>query len=99
MTARPRTGVLRPGIRHEILRRAVALPFEHRSIPVTNAEDLIVLIMILHRDKDLRDIKGMLAAQKGRLNFDYLRSAARGVIENGLLIELDHLIQVYGRAP
>ena len=40
-------------LQDEILRRAVRLPFENRTNCVTTAEDLVLLKMVFHREKDL----------------------------------------------
>jgi hypothetical protein len=38
-------------LQDEILRRAVPLPFHKRTIPITSAEDLILLKMAFHRER------------------------------------------------
>lgn len=60
-------------LQHSILKRAVERPFHGHAIRVTTAEDLILLKMAFHRQKDLLDIKGILHVQKGRLDVPYLR--------------------------
>ncbi len=78
-----------------ILRRAVPLPFEGRLIPITTAEDLILLKMAFHRDKDLRDVRGILAVQKGRLDLAYLRAGAAKILERPAEAELVRWIRDY----
>lgn len=84
-------------LQDEILRRAVRLPFEGREIPVTTPEDLILLKMIFHRDKDLRDVRGILAVQKGRLDPAYIRTWAARTLEDAPEAELEAWLREYGR--
>lgn len=79
-------------LQHRILERAVAMPWRDRTIPVTTAEDLIVLKMVFHRDKDMRDIRAMLAASGGGLDRGYLLAQAAGVLEPHRLTELRQLL-------
>ena len=60
-------------LQEEILRRAVPLTLGGRPVPITTAEDLILLKLIVHRVKDLLDVRGILWLQRGRLDLDYLR--------------------------
>lgn len=82
-------------IQNEILRRAVRLDFEGRPIPVTTAEDLIVLKLIFHRPKDLQDVRGILATQGKRLDFAYMRKWAAQVLEDAAAAELEQWIAEY----
>jgi len=83
-------------LQDEILKRAVRLPFEGRPIPVTTAEDLILLKMAFHRDKDLRDVRGILATQKGKLDTAYLLSWIGRMLEDRSSEELRQWMREYG---
>jgi hypothetical protein len=80
---------------HSLLKRAVARPFHGRVIRVTTAEDLVLLKMAFHRQKDLLDIKGILHVQKGRLDIPYLRHWSGQMLEEPVVRELDKLIATY----
>lgn len=78
-----------------ILERAVVKMFHGRAIKVTTAEDLILLKMAFHRQKDLQDIKGLLHVQQGRLDLPYLRHWSTEMLEPPAIRELDELIATY----
>jgi len=80
-------------LQDRILARAVPMPWKDRTIPVTTAEDLIVLKMIFHRDKDLRDIRAMVATCGEKLDRGYVVEQARGVLEEPRIAELDGMLQ------
>ena len=82
-------------IQNEILKRAVRVPFENRELSVTTAEDLILLKLAFHRQKDLADIRGMLWVQRGQLDLDYLRLWSGKMLEDAIQHELDDLIRAY----
>jgi hypothetical protein len=82
-------------LQHSILKRAVERPFFGHAIRVTTAEDLILLKMAFHRQKDLLDIKGILHVQKGRLDIPYLRQWSGQMLEEPAVRELDELIATY----
>jgi hypothetical protein len=84
-------------LQDEILRRAVRLPFEGRLIPVTTAEDLILLKMAFHRDKDLRDVRGILATQRGKLDPAYLNLWAGRMLDDRATDELRAWREEYER--
>lgn len=81
-------------LQHRILERALAMPWRDRTIPVTTAEDLIVLKMVFHRDKDLRDIRAMIATSGERLDRNYLLAQATAVLEPERTTELQRLLGV-----
>ena len=83
-------------IQHSILRRAVGLPLGARTVPITSAEDLIVLKMAFHREKDLRDVRSMLWSQKGNLDLAYLRTWAATMLAGAQREELERFIREYG---
>ncbi len=82
-------------LQQEILERTVTMPLDSHSIPVTTAEDLILLKLAFHRAKDLQDVCGMLWVQRGRLDLDYLRSWSARTLEDGVQAELETLIAQY----
>jgi hypothetical protein len=82
-------------LQEEILRRAVLMPFDDRQIPVTTAEDLILLKLAFHREKDLLDVRGILWVQRGRLDLDYLNCWSEKTLEDEVQRELESLIAQY----
>lgn len=82
-------------LQDEILRRVVQAPLENRNLPFTTAEDLILLKMAFHREKDLRDVRGMLWVQRGKLDLDYLKAWSSRMLANEIQQELEDLISQY----
>ena len=80
----------------EILRRAIPVPIGNRDIPVTTAEDLILLKLAFHRAKDLQDVRGILWVQRGKLDLDYLRSWSARSLDADVQGEFDELIAEFG---
>lgn len=83
-------------LQESALKRAVGRLFHGRTIRITTAEDLILLKMAFHRQKDLQDIKGILHIQKGHLDMTYLRKWSVEMLEPTAIQELDDLIATYG---
>jgi hypothetical protein len=83
-------------LQHEILRRAPALSLENRAVKITMAEDLILLKMAFHREKDLGDVRGILRVQQSQLDVDYLRRWAGQMLDDAAQRELETLIAEYG---
>jgi hypothetical protein len=84
-------------LQEEALRRAVLMPFERRQIHITTAEDLILLKLAFHREKDLHDVRGILWVQRGQLDIDYLKHWSARTLEDEVQQELDSLIERYVR--
>lgn len=82
-------------LQESILKRAVERLFHGRIIKLTTAEDLILLKMAFHRQKDLQDVKGMLHIQRGQLDMPYLRQWSTTMLEPLVARELDELIATY----
>lgn len=82
-------------LQESILNRAVERLFYGRIIRVTTAEDLILLKMAFHRQKDLQDVKGILYVQKGHLDMPYLRQWSAAMLASPVARELDELIATY----
>jgi len=83
----------------EILRRAVLMPFENQQIPVTTAEDLVLLKLVFHREKDLHDVRGILWVQRHELDLDYMRHWSARTLEDEAQRELESLIEQYATRP
>jgi hypothetical protein len=79
-------------LQERILERAVPMPFRGRSIPITTAEDLVLLKMVFHREKDLRDVRGILVACKDRLDAQYMLEQAQAVLDDARRAELQQLL-------
>ncbi len=86
-------------LQEQILRRAVKMPLEDREISVTTAEDLILLKLAFHRQKDLHDVRGILWVQRGQLDLDYLRHWSKEMLQDEVQRELETLIEQYTAKP
>ena len=82
-------------LQQSILDRAVKRDLAGRSVPITTAEDLVVLKMAFHRDKDLRDVRSILWNQQGRLDLAYVRTWASRMLSNEHKEELEAWIRQY----
>lgn len=80
-------------LQNEILRRAVEKTFYDRLVKVTTAEDLVLLKMAFHRQKDLLDVRGILHVQRGRLDLAYLRDWSARMLDASASTELERLIE------
>jgi hypothetical protein len=84
-------------LQHEILRRAVPITLAGISVPVTSAEDLVLIKMAFHRAKDLQDVRGILWVQRGRLDLSYIADWSKRSLDSEVQSELNQLIADYGR--
>ena len=84
-------------LQDEILRRAIPIRLRNCEIPITTAEDLILLKLVFHRVKDLQDVCGILWLQRDRLDLDYLRHWSARTHEPDVQKELERLIADYSR--
>jgi hypothetical protein len=84
-------------LQDEILRRAISSRLRNRDIPITTAEDLILLKLAFHRVKDLQDVRGILWVQRGRLDLEYMRHWSARTLEPNVQNELEQLIAEYSR--
>jgi predicted nucleotidyltransferase len=82
-------------LQDEILSRAVCIRLGDRQIPITTAEDLILLKLAFHRAKDIQDVRGILWVQRGRLDLDYLRYWSARIHEPDVQKEMERLIAEY----
>lgn len=62
-----------PGFEEEFLDRAVSIRVGAADIPVISPEDLIVTKILAGREKDLEDIRGVLAERLDRLDIARIR--------------------------
>lgn len=67
----------------EIMRRATDETFEDRTLRVADVEGLLLLKLAAFRPQDQLDIRGLLAANSGRVDLDWVR------LQWSLLSELD----------
>jgi len=79
-------------LQHRILDRARPMPWRNRTVPVTTPEDLILIKMVFHRDKDLRDIRAMIATSGANLDRAYMSTQAAGLLEPDRREELQRLL-------
>jgi hypothetical protein len=82
-------------LQNEILTRAKLVPIGDREIPITTAEDMILLKLVFHRAKDLQDIRGILWVQRGKLDTDYLRAWSAKTHDQTVQQELEQLLSEY----
>ncbi|HEX5471341.1 MAG TPA: hypothetical protein VFW73_05620 [Lacipirellulaceae bacterium] len=82
-------------LQNEILRRAIPVYVRGRPIPITTAEDLILLKLAFHRAKDLQDVRGILYVQRGKLDIEYVRHWSAEMLEQDVANELEQLIKQY----
>jgi hypothetical protein len=81
---------------HRVLSRSPERDLEGRRIRIHAPEDLIVFKKVFDRPKDIVDIKGILLAQRGKLDLEQLRSDAEELLEDESLRELESLITQFG---
>jgi hypothetical protein len=82
-------------LQEEVLRRAVTMPLGRREVPITTAEDMILLKLAFHRTKDLQDVRGILWVQRGRLDIEYLKHWSARSHSEDVQRELQQLIVQY----
>ena len=79
-------------LQHRMLDRARPMPWRQRTVPVTTAEDLILIKMVFHRDKDLRDVRAMIATSGTTLDRSYMQTQATDVLSPDQREELQRLL-------
>lgn len=72
-----------PGLEDVFLERARSRDVDGVTIPVASAEDLIVMKILAGREKDLEDVRAVIAAQGPSLDAGYLRDTL-GSLEGAL---------------
>jgi hypothetical protein len=68
-----------PGLEDVFLERALTRDLDGVAIPVASAEDLIVMKILAGRDKDLDDVRSVIAAQGSTLDAGYVRDTLRSL--------------------
>lgn len=90
-----------PGLDEEFLERACLLDLGGVEVPVVSVEDLVAMKVLAGRRKDLEDVRGVLAEQRGRMDLDRVRDvlssfeAALG--EHKLLVRLERMVRAANR--
>jgi hypothetical protein len=79
-------------LQDEVLRRCVPLRLDDLELFVTTVEDLILLKMIFHRDKDLVDVRRLLVLDPGQLDFAYLEGWLPRTLETHAAQELREML-------
>jgi len=82
-----------PGF-HSILRRASAESFNSQTLQVADAEGLMLLKLIAFRPIDQEDIRGLLVANRGHLDLDWVRvEFARTGLDSERLDAFEELVR------
>ncbi len=85
------------GLDQELIERARPFDLGGVEVPVISAEDLVALKVLAGRRKDLEDVRGVLAQQRGRIDLDRTRdvlASMEAVIgEHMLLPRLERLVR------
>ena len=68
-----------PGLEQDFLERAVIVEVAGTKVPFISAEDLVVTKLLAGREKDLEDIRGVLAERNDILNISGIRELLRQV--------------------
>lgn len=79
-------------LQHRMLDRARSMPWRDRTIMVTSPEDLVLIKMVFHREKDLRDIRAIVATSGDRLDRSYMTAQAAEVLDGEHQAELMRLL-------
>jgi hypothetical protein len=79
-------------LQHRMLERARRMPWRGRMLPVTTPEDLILVKLVFHRDKDMRDIRAMIAITGTGLDRSYLLSQGDASLDVARRDELRSLL-------
>ncbi len=61
------------GLEARFLDRARRVQISDLDVPVISPEDLVVVKVLAGRPKDIEDVKGVLARQRGRLDLRYIQ--------------------------
>ena len=77
---------------HRIVTRAGEHELRGRRVRVVTAEDLIALKMISCRETDIRDVRGILAAQQGSLKLDVVRKSLRECCDDERIQQFEQLV-------
>ncbi len=72
------------------------MPLGARMVKMTTAEDLLLLKMSFHRQKDLLDVRGILRVQSAKLDLGYVRRWSAQMLTDEVQRELEQMIQECG---
>jgi predicted nucleotidyltransferase len=90
-----------PGLDEEFLERACLLDLGGVEVPVVSVEDLVAMKILAGRRKDIEDVRGVLAEQRGRMDLDRVRdvlaSFEAALDEHKLLGRLERLVRAASR--
>jgi hypothetical protein len=65
------------GFEKELINRAELLEVSGKMVSVVTAEDLVVMKILAGRPQDVQDVRGIVAAQSHRLDWEYCMNTAR----------------------
>ncbi|MBI3098569.1 MAG: hypothetical protein HYY93_10060 [Planctomycetes bacterium] len=85
-------------LQDSVLKRRIRSDVGDFSLWITTAEDLILLKMIFHRDKDLVDVRRLLAANRDSLDVPYVKSWIPRTLEPAAGAELEDMLKRTGLA-
>jgi hypothetical protein len=69
------------GFERQAVSRAQPLEVAGRTIPIATTEDLIILKALAARPRDEQDIRGLIIAQRGAIDWDYCETTAAALGE------------------
>lgn len=81
-----------------VLKRRRRVDLGDFSMWITTVEDLVLLKMIFHRDKDLVDVRRLLVANRDVLDIAYVKSWIPRTLEPGAGAELEDMLKRTGLA-
>lgn len=62
-----------------ILERARSVKVDGLKVPLVSPEDLVLLKLVSGRERDLEDVREILAENKGKIDFPYLKKWAKAL--------------------
>jgi predicted nucleotidyltransferase len=81
-----------PGYEEGVYERAIDFRFYNKhKIKICSPEDLIIFKMVAGRARDIEDVRGITAKQKGKLELEYIRKWLKvfsNILENDYIINL-----------
>lgn len=88
--------VPRVPLQDSVLKRRFRVEDGDAGVWVTTVEDLILLKMVFHRDKDLVDVRRLIAANRGSIDRTYLESWIPKTLTGTAGRELQDMLQAAG---
>ncbi len=83
-------------LQDSVLKRRFRVEDGESGVWVTTVEDLILLKMIFHRDKDLVDVRRLIAANRGSIDRVYIESWIPKTLTGTAGLELQEMLQAAG---